>query len=56
MEIQELAEMATKVEALVDTLLRAFPDHSIKEAYKLAIMAGLQDAWRKGYHTGDTKL
>lgn len=52
MNITELNEQTEKVIRLVNLILQTFPTHDKDEAYRLAIMAGLQDAWRKGYHIG----
>ena len=49
MKIEELNEQAEKVTKLVSLLLQTFPEYDVNEAYKLTIMAGLQDAYRKGF-------
>ena len=54
MKIEELFAQAEKVIKLVALLLQTFPDHDLNSAYKLAIMAGLQDAYQKG-HTDTMK-
>ena len=50
MNLTELSEMADKVLALKDTMNKTFNSHPevMDENLRLAIMAGLKDAYNKG--------
>ena len=48
MEINELSDTADKVMDLWEKMADTWPDSNKEAHLKLAIMAGLKDAWAKG--------